>query len=296
MKPLPFIDIIVPTFNRPLDIEKFIKEIRKQSYPYLKVFIIDDHGEKSVEHLIPKEDDRFYFERLDKNKGQAYVRNYALKKGDASIVVFMDDDAWFIEKDALYSIADYFKLKNDIGCLMFDIKEPGRDWLSERFSIKELQELGEFIACGAAFKREAIETIGGFSDFLHSYGEETDIAMQLIDHDYKLYFGKRIKVFHNYQPGERDIKWFKRFKHNSVRNDLLVVLLRYPAILVMPYFILKPLSHFIFSIRSKEENALISIRQILKAIFFSLKMLPQALKFRQALSKAKFDYWKKHRW
>lgn len=295
MTQYPSIDIIVPTYSRPIDIEKYVKEIQKQTYPNFKVFIIDDHGEQIVEHLIPKDDSRFYFERLLQNKGQAYVRNYAFKKGSAPIVIFMDDDAWFLDNEALFKVVDYFKLKNDMGCLMFDILEPDRDWLSNRFNIIDLQELGEFIACGTAFKREAIEVIGGFSDFLHSYGEETDMSMRLIDRNYKVYFAKEIKVFHNYLPGLRDINWFKRFKHNSVRNDLLIILLRYPSIMVLPYFLLKPVSHLGFSIRNKNENTKRSIIQIVLAFISVLKMLPKALSFRKPVSIKDFNYWKKVR-
>jgi GT2 family glycosyltransferase len=292
---IPTIDIIVPTYNRPDDIQKFIQEIQIQSYPHFKVFIIDDHGEETVEHLIPKDDARFYFERLPQNRGQAYVRNYALKKGSAPIVVFMDDDAWFLDIDALYKTAEYFQQENDMGCLMFDIDEPGRDWLSDRFNLDDMQELGEFIACGAAFNRNAFEQIGGFSEFLHSYGEETDIAMRLIGSGSKLYFGKNIRVYHNYQPGQRDLTWFKRFKHNSVRNDLLIVLLRYPSLYILPYFILKIFSHVLFSIQNKEETSIIAVQQIILAFFSSLKMLPQAIKMRKSLSITEFNYWKKHR-
>lgn len=294
MTQFPGIDIIVPTFNRSTDIAKFIKEIQKQTYPNLKVFIIDDHGEKSVEHLISKEDDHFYFERLDQNKGQAYVRNYALKKGNAPIVIFMDDDAWFLENDALFNVVDYFKLKPDMGCLMFDINEPERNWLSERYRINDLQEIGEFIACGAAFKREAIENIGGFSDFLHSYGEESDMAMRLIQRNFKLYFGKKIKLYHNYQPGERDSKWFKRFKFHSVRNDLLIVLMRYPSILIIPYFWGKFFSHLVFNIKNEKQFIVANI-QVIKALLQSFILIPKALKLRDPISIEKFNYWKRVR-
>lgn len=48
------IDIIVPTYNRPNEIKKFVKEISKQNLLNFKVYIIDDYGEEDVEVSIPK--------------------------------------------------------------------------------------------------------------------------------------------------------------------------------------------------------------------------------------------------
>ena len=65
------IDIIVPTYNRPKDIEKFIVEIKKQDFNEYHVIIVDDCGDLPIEHLIPKNDANFTYIRLEKNQGQA---------------------------------------------------------------------------------------------------------------------------------------------------------------------------------------------------------------------------------
>ena len=288
------IDIIVPTYNRPDDIKKFITEIQKQTFKDYKVYIIDDCGDVDIEHLIPKEDDRFVFEKLEKNRGQSYVRNYALKKSSSEVVVFMDDDAWFLDVDALNKIIDYYNTYNNISCLMFDVKEPNRELLSLRNNLSDMQEIGEFIACGVSFKRVALELVGGFSDNFHSYGEETELSMRLIDKGYKLFFGKEIHLYHNFQPSERTIGWFKRFKYNSVRNDLLVVLMKYPLKYMFQYFIGKFISHLIYGFRS-EDKYFVSTVQTLKAFTyvsyqFILSKIP-----RNPMQLVYFNYWKKVR-
>lgn len=288
------IDIIVPTYNRPKDIGKFIEEIQKQNIENFKVFIIDDHGDEDISHLIPKNSSKFHYYRLEKNSGQAYARNYALKIGKSPIVIFMDDDAWFLQKDALERIIHYFSTKIDLGCLMFNILEPNRDWLSNRNNIEDGAELAEFIACGVAFKRDAIELIGGFSSFLHSYGEETEISMRLIDANYKLYFGKKIEVFHNYIPDTRNRIWKNRFIHNTVRNDLLIIFIRYPIIFILPYLVFKPLSHVKYYLTKKQFNVN-NLIQILKGVFSFILLIPYACKHRQSVSIQSFNYWRKNR-
>ncbi|MFC3414178.1 glycosyltransferase family 2 protein [Algoriphagus hitonicola] len=283
------IGVIVPTYNRPIDIKKFVDEIIKQSYSNFQVYIIDDCGDFEINNLIP---DQYFYERLDRNLGQASARNYGVSLCDSDILVFMDDDAWFLEKDALEKVVDYFNSDLSLGGLMFDINEPNRKWLHERHHLIDNQEIGEFIACGCAFRRSEFIKTSGFRDEFHSYGEETDLAMQLIKNGSKIKFGKKIKVFHNYNPGERSPQWLNRFKFNSVRNDLFIVLTRYPFIYVFPYFIGKTISHILFSVKY-DKNLISSFFQIIKGVFSSILIFE--FKKRSPLSISQFNYWLKVR-
>ncbi|WP_373032372.1 glycosyltransferase family 2 protein [Sulfurovum sp.] len=295
MKDKLTIDIIVPTYNRPEDIKRFIEEIQKQTYAFYKIYIIDDCGTEKIDHLVPTNNPAFSFESLKENKGQAYARNFALAKGSGDIVIFMDDDAWFLEPDALELVAHYFEEdKSTMGCLMFDVLEPNTKWLSELKNLKDEQELGEFIACGCAFKRSTIEKLEGFSGFLHSAAEETDLSLRLIKNNELILFGEKVKIFHNYLPKERSIAWLKQFKHNIVRNDLLIVLMLFPSIYILPYFAGKFVSHVRYNFKNDKRYFITNI-QAVKALFSVLILIPTVLKKRNAVSVEQFKYWKKVR-
>src|SRR5690606_14447250 len=122
-------DIIVPTFNRDTEIRKFVEEIRKQKNGQYEVIILDDHGDISPERHVPKDDSRFKFIRLTKNVGQSKARNIGIKEGLSDIVVSLDDDAWFIDDDALSRLEKYFQRYPDLGCVMFDVLTPDGVWL-----------------------------------------------------------------------------------------------------------------------------------------------------------------------
>ena len=89
------IDIIVPTYNRPNNLNKFIDEIQKQSYLNFKVWIIDDIDLPPIKELIPENKKFIYIRQLEKNKGPAYKRNIGILSGKGEILISMDDDAWF---------------------------------------------------------------------------------------------------------------------------------------------------------------------------------------------------------
>ena len=287
------IDIIVPTFNREKDLGKFIQEIQQQNYSNFKVYIMDDYGDEPIESIVPKES-RFEYIRMPKNMGQASARNTAIEAGEGEIIVSLDDDAWFQKADALSNTIAYFKEHTKLGCLMYDIEEPKKKLLSEINNINEGDEIGFHITCGCAYRREALEAIGGFSDIFHSGAEVSDVTFKLIRSGYKLFFSKEISVYHNYQPGIRSKFWYRQLRANTTRNDLLLVVMYYPMLYVLPYFFGKYLSHILFSLRSSRQR-IDGTLATLGALFGAIPHFYLALKRRNALSIGEFSDWKKKR-
>lgn len=288
------VDIIVPTYNRPDDLCKFIEEVSKQKYPELNVYIIDDHSDCDLSLLIPATS-VFKYTRLESNSGQAFARNFALKHSHGDIVVLLDDDAWFVNINAIESIADYFTNDAKLGGVMFDLQEPGRELLSVQRKLNDKDEIGSFIACACAFRRDALMKVGGFTNFLHSYGEETDLTLKLFAEGYKLLFSNKILVYHNYQPVNRSKAWYLRFRKNSVRNDMLIILMRFPWYIVLPYCIGKFSSHLIFTIRSKRYTAS-SIAATFSGFISALALANKALAQRKPVSMEVLKTWLKLRW
>lgn len=290
------IDIIVPTYNRPDDIIKFVVEIQKQTFSDYRVIIVDDCSSADIKSLIPLEHPNFTYIKLEHNKGQAFARNIAIAEGKGEIIVSLDDDAWFEDIDALSKLVKVFNIYPSLGCLMFDVRTPSDDYLSNIHHIIHTNQLvGSHITCGCAYTRKALLDIGGFSGFLHSGAEETDVTLRLIEKRYELRFSKEIKVFHNYIPKARTNKWYRQLRFNTTRNDLLIVIMRYPTIKLIPYFFGKYFSHVKFSFLSKRDRFVTGLYTILALPAACLK-LPQALKYRKAISLKDFNVWKKIRW
>lgn len=290
------IDIIVPTYNRPDDIKKFVSEIQKQNYNEYHVIIVDDCSTEEIESLIPTNHTNFSYVKLPENKGQAYARNVAISMGKGNIIVSLDDDAWFENPDSLFSINKTFLNYPKLGCLMFNVRSPEENYLSEVHGIEHDNELvGSHITCGCAYTRKALLDIGGFSGFLHSGAEETDVTLRLIEKKHEIRFSKEIKVFHNYTPKVRTNSWYRKLRFNTTRNDLLIVLMRYPSIKIIPYFFGKYFSHVKFSFLSKRDRIVTGLYTIL-ALPAALLKIHIAFKHRKAVSLNDFNKWIKIRW
>ncbi len=99
---MPFVSIIVPTFNRAHLLMRCIESIRQQTFHDWELLIVDDG---STDNTIPiinellKRDTRIQLIRLPKNRGVAHARNVGIEAARSEWVAFNDsDDEWLPEK------------------------------------------------------------------------------------------------------------------------------------------------------------------------------------------------------
>ena len=109
----PFIDIIVPNYNKGPFIRKCIKSIVHQSYKNWFLYIIDDasndESTKFLKDFSGLTNINIIF--LKKNKGPHFCRNLGLRKSKSDYISFLDsDDYW--ETSKLEEQINFMK-KND---------------------------------------------------------------------------------------------------------------------------------------------------------------------------------------
>jgi GT2 family glycosyltransferase len=281
-------DVIVPTYNRYDQLHEFFKgNASLADHPLVHFWFIDDCSPKFDASAIPAWNNITML-RMEKNRGQAYARNIAIEKGSAPYIISLDDDAWFEDGAAtLPDLIAAFEKYDDAGCLMFNVATPN----SSYYSIPTGAEIPVAVACGCAYRRKAIDDIQGFSGFLHSQGEETDTALRLLRKGWKTRQVESVKVFHNFDYTKRTTQWVYYVRHNTTRNDLLVVLMYYPLVYVPLFVVGKFVSHLAYAARVKVSVGP-TVWHTFTAIFGFLKFSPAALRRRQALSVSQFNHWR----
>ena len=89
----PLVSVIVPTYNRPADLEITLHSVAAQTYENLELIVVNDAGE-SVNEVVA----RFMGARvieLEKNSGLAAARNAGIRAASGTYVAFLDDDDTF---------------------------------------------------------------------------------------------------------------------------------------------------------------------------------------------------------
>jgi teichuronic acid biosynthesis glycosyltransferase TuaG len=125
------VDIILPVYNSKKSILDTISSIIKQTYKNWNLIIIDDCSSDGTYEVLKNfkknfiNSNKIFLYRNAKNKGQAFTRNFGLKKAKSTFIAFIDsDDLW--DKNKLdrqirfmlynkyyFTYTDYKSIKNN---------------------------------------------------------------------------------------------------------------------------------------------------------------------------------------
>ncbi len=183
----PFISVVVCTRDRPEQIKKCLSRLARQQYPRYEVVVVDnaptsDALRKVVEGQAGEGAEFRYC--VEPRPGLSWARNAGIAAAASDIIAFLDDDD---EPDEhwLAGVADGFARGERVGCVsgvvlparldnavenLFEEiggHSKGRGFVKETFSKSGPQSplwpLPPFgVGANMAFRREALDRIGGF--------------------------------------------------------------------------------------------------------------------------------------
>ena len=87
------ISIIIPTYNRPLLLERLLRSIEKQTFQNFEVLVMDDFSPHREENkAICLQFPKVMYICKTENSGPQKSRNMGIKKSQFDILCFTDDD------------------------------------------------------------------------------------------------------------------------------------------------------------------------------------------------------------
>ncbi|MDQ3535125.1 MAG: glycosyltransferase [Bacteroidota bacterium] len=99
--------IIIPVYNRPLEVKELLESLTHQSYKNFEVLVIEDGSQDPckdvVEQFLPRLDCYYFFKE---NSGQGFTRNYGFKQAKGEYFVVFDSDC-IIPPDYLIIVNNY---------------------------------------------------------------------------------------------------------------------------------------------------------------------------------------------
>ncbi|MEM6844676.1 MAG: glycosyltransferase [Bacteroidota bacterium] len=100
----PLVSVNITTYNRANFLGRCLDSVLNQSYQNIEVIVVDDassdHTSEVAENYC-KKDSRVRYFRHDRNQGNAYARNTALRNCQGTFVAFMDDDDEWVDTNKL---------------------------------------------------------------------------------------------------------------------------------------------------------------------------------------------------
>ncbi|USS39928.1 glycosyltransferase family 2 protein [Thermococcus aggregans] len=168
---VPFVSILIPAYNEGQTITESIKSALSQDYPAFEVIVIDDGSEDDTfEKASSINDPRLRVFRKA-HEGKAKALNFGLSKAKGEVIVTTDADS-LLSPDALRHLVEGFYSPEVVG-VGGQVRVLGNSFLERAQDVehlriamfrraKELEDLSVAPGPISAFRREALEKIGGF--------------------------------------------------------------------------------------------------------------------------------------
>ena len=225
----PKVSVAILTWNRREHVLRAIESVLRQPYRPLEVVVVDsasnDGTAKVIEELYPK----VRLIRLHRNLGCPEGRNIAMANCNGEILFCLDDDAW-VDDDTIAKCVERFVNYPDVGIIACRVLPPGTSAQGEQEDVYT----NRFSGGACAIRREVLEIVGYYPSDFHRQGEESDLALRVLEAGYKILYVPSATVFHvSTGPSKRSLIYL------SCRNDLYTVVRRYPGLFVPVGFIWK---------------------------------------------------------
>ena len=219
---LPYVSIIIPTYNRSALLKQTINSFLNINYPKNKyeIIISDNNSKDGTKNIVSKYKKKFSSVKyiFIKEQGVHYARNYAAKIAKGDILYFTDDDM-IATKNILLELINIFKKDKKIavttGLILpkFETDPPMwirkhliNFWLSltdpqikKKKTIISNNDFGIF-SCHQAIKKDIFFRSGGFNPENTSgiwMGDgETGLNIKIKKLGYKFAYTKKSVIFH----------------------------------------------------------------------------------------------------
>ncbi len=175
----PLVSVVIPTYNRPTQLQNAIKSVLSQTYPNLEVIVVNDAGQDVswiINHLGKGQ--KIRYEVHERNMGTGAARNTGLRLAQGKYIAFLDDDDRFYPEHIFSLVAE---LENNpslvaaytdaiqvtqINTKKGNIHSEKKVFYSTDFSDEELLIHNYIPILCLMFRKDALKDVGYFDETL----------------------------------------------------------------------------------------------------------------------------------
>lgn len=217
----PPVSIIVPAYNEEVGITAAVLSLAGNDYPELEVIVVDDGSSDGTAAAVEAIDDPRVKLIRRRNGGKPAALNTGIAAARHDIIVMVDGDTIFEPDTIRHLVAPLADPK--VGAVAGNTKVGNRRGLLGRWQHIEYvigcnldRRMYEVLNCmptvpGAigAFRREALEQVGGVSD--DTLAEDTDLTMALNRAGWRVAFEDRARAWTEAPATLREL-WRQRYR------------------------------------------------------------------------------------
>lgn len=224
----PLVTVLITAYNRPDELRTTLRALRRQTYPALELFVIDDRSAESLEPVVRAEWPDARFVRNATNVGYIVNRSRGMAEAQGGYILTLDDDSCPVAPDAIAHAVARMEQEPEVGVLAFRVHE-GIAPPDLAGPAPREQYTFAFIGCGVLMRADVARALGPYRDEFSYYKEEAEYALRAIDRGARILYVPTLVVHHRVSPIERSVA---RIMAYSFRNSVWTALLRLPMPLV----------------------------------------------------------------
>lgn len=219
----PLVTILIATKDRPAELKHTLRQLRGLTYPAIEMLVIDDGSAAPVEPVVRSIWPEAVCVREEESAGQSQRRTEGFTLSQGKYILQLDDDSYPVSPDALDRAVSFLERNPHIGALAFHIFN-GVD-LPEVSPVVDARYVPSFVGCGVLFRNEVLQRTGGYQWFMHSQGEEEELALRILKQGSALRFYPEVLIHHHLSPQNRHsaTAWMR-----GLRNKLWSLIMHHP--------------------------------------------------------------------
>jgi len=267
------VTVLCITHGRPELVRKCLESCVRQDYPHLEIVVVVNPQDTTSETAVREVAPNAKIIRTHRNLGFFPALNVGLANTDAEFVMMVDDDAWFLQDNAVTRLVDEFRREPNLGAVTCNLEGPHETPITggSRY-------VREFTTGFTMMPRQVVsEWVGYVPDiFFRSAGEYYWCSV-LWEQQRPVKKIESVRMYHALAKQGRS----KRDWHfHSQRSQILCAVMREPALWLIPVLLSKFAKGLIFFIRLR------AFGTWCHAWTSALINLPEAIRYRRPVSSA----------
>jgi O-antigen biosynthesis protein len=201
-RPRPRVSVVVCSYNGARTITDCLEGLARLEYPDYEVIVVDDGSTDATAAIAH----RYGFRVISTpNRGLSSARNTGLAHATGEIVAYIDDDAW-PDPHWLTFLAETFTTTAHAGAGGPNLPPPGDGFVAACVAASPGGPMHVLVSdteaehvpgCNMAFRREALEAIGGFDPRFRTAGDDVDVCWRIQQAGGTLGFSPAAVVWHH---------------------------------------------------------------------------------------------------
>lgn len=194
---LPYVSVVVPTYNRRALVLACLESLRRQDYPLdrYEIVLVDDGSTDGTAEAVAAAmagwPGTFMLIR-QANSGPAGARNTGIRASQGAIVAFTDSDCT-VSPNWLAALVAGFTDERIAGVGGPIRNVAPRGWIAEYLTAAAFfrhrvrhGRVEYLLTASAAYRRDVLQNIGGFAERRGAWGEDADLSFRVAAQGYYL--------------------------------------------------------------------------------------------------------------